>query len=144
MFTFEPGKDDSDETYWGEEVSFFYVLPSLRSFFLQFSSIKWKDRDFFFLILNSKIIELSGTELQNLRICLQKLQLQNWNLAQSNSQMLAVCWFCWFCPSMISFLKYLVIDCLFLVFQELNLGRDKVSLFGTFYSFQTTSVLLPG
>ncbi|OMO82867.1 hypothetical protein CCACVL1_11715 [Corchorus capsularis] len=38
----------------------------------------------------NKIIELSGTELQNLRICLQKLQLQNWNLAQSNSQMLAV------------------------------------------------------
>ncbi|XWS71871.1 hypothetical protein CRYUN_Cryun03dG0175100 [Craigia yunnanensis] len=46
----------------------------------------------------NKIIELSGTELQNLRNCLQKLQLQNWNLAQSNSQMLA----------------------------ELNLGRDKV------------------
>ncbi|XVF05752.1 hypothetical protein REPUB_Repub05bG0199300 [Reevesia pubescens] len=46
----------------------------------------------------NKIIELSGTELQNLRICLQKFQLQNWNLAQSNSQMLA----------------------------ELNLGRDRV------------------
>ncbi|XWS53338.1 hypothetical protein CRYUN_Cryun11dG0148500 [Craigia yunnanensis] len=46
----------------------------------------------------NKIIELSGTELQNLRICLEKLQLQNWNLAQSNSQMLA----------------------------ELNLGRDRV------------------
>ncbi|XVE59020.1 hypothetical protein DITRI_Ditri05aG0010900 [Diplodiscus trichospermus] len=45
-----------------------------------------------------KIIELSGTELQNLRLCLQKLQLQNWNLAQSNGQMLA----------------------------ELNLGRDRV------------------
>ncbi|KAK8490433.1 hypothetical protein V6N12_021159 [Hibiscus sabdariffa] len=46
----------------------------------------------------NKIIELSGTELQNLRICLQKLQLQNWNLAQSNTQMLA----------------------------ELNLGKDRV------------------
>ncbi|XVF46249.1 hypothetical protein PTKIN_Ptkin03bG0012400 [Pterospermum kingtungense] len=46
----------------------------------------------------NKIIELSATELQNLRMCLQKLQLQNWNLAQSNSQMLA----------------------------ELNLGRDRV------------------
>ncbi|XWS29028.1 hypothetical protein CRYUN_Cryun25bG0121600 [Craigia yunnanensis] len=46
----------------------------------------------------NKIIELSGTESQNLRICLQKLQLQNWNLAHSNSQMLA----------------------------ELNLGRDRV------------------
>ncbi|KAK9028989.1 hypothetical protein V6N11_026119 [Hibiscus sabdariffa] len=34
------------------------------------------------------IIELSGTELQNLRICLQKLQLQNWNLSQSNTRML--------------------------------------------------------
>ncbi|KAJ4725017.1 putative Shugoshin-1 [Melia azedarach] len=46
----------------------------------------------------NKIIELSGNELQNLRINLQKLQLQNWNLAQSNSQMLA----------------------------ELNLGREKL------------------
>ncbi|KAH1066724.1 hypothetical protein J1N35_031711 [Gossypium stocksii] len=46
----------------------------------------------------NKIIELSGTELQNLRTSLQKLQLQNWNLAQSNSQILA----------------------------ELNLGRDRV------------------
>ncbi|XVF68506.1 hypothetical protein PTKIN_Ptkin11bG0008000 [Pterospermum kingtungense] len=46
----------------------------------------------------NKIIELSGTELQKLRICFQKLQLQNWNLAQSNRQMLA----------------------------ELNLGRDRV------------------
>ncbi|GMI92044.1 hypothetical protein like AT3G44960 [Hibiscus trionum] len=45
-----------------------------------------------------KIIELSGTELQNLRSCLQKLQLQNWNLAQTNNQLLA----------------------------ELYLGRDKV------------------
>ncbi|GMI96964.1 hypothetical protein like AT3G44960 [Hibiscus trionum] len=46
----------------------------------------------------NKIIELSGTELENLRVCLQKLQLQNWNLAQSNTQMLA----------------------------ELNLGKDRV------------------
>ncbi|XP_031260218.1 shugoshin-1-like [Pistacia vera] len=45
----------------------------------------------------NKIIELSGNELQNLKINLQKLQLQNWNLAQSNSQMQA----------------------------ELNLGREK-------------------
>ncbi|KAL5565804.1 hypothetical protein UlMin_028968 [Ulmus minor] len=36
-----------------------------------------------------KIIELSGAELQKLRATLQKLQLQNWNLAQSNSQMSA-------------------------------------------------------
>ncbi|KAL4611540.1 hypothetical protein ACB092_08G131600 [Castanea dentata] len=46
----------------------------------------------------NKIIELSGAELQKMRVSLQKLQLQNWNLAQSNSQMLA----------------------------ELNLGKDKL------------------
>ncbi|KAI4322323.1 hypothetical protein L6164_022028 [Bauhinia variegata] len=37
----------------------------------------------------NKIIELSGAELQRLRSNIQKLQLQNLNLAQSNSQMLA-------------------------------------------------------
>lgn len=46
----------------------------------------------------NRIIELSGAELQTLRVSLQKLQLQNWNLAQSNSQMSA----------------------------ELNLGRERV------------------
>ncbi|BBH05040.1 Shugoshin [Prunus dulcis] len=46
----------------------------------------------------NKIVELSGAELQKLRISLQKLQQQNLNLAQSNSRMLA----------------------------ELNLGREKV------------------
>ncbi|KAK4286414.1 hypothetical protein QN277_002972 [Acacia crassicarpa] len=46
----------------------------------------------------NKIIELSGAELQRLRTNIQKLQLQNWNLAQSNSQMLA----------------------------ELNLGRERI------------------
>ncbi|XP_073272283.1 uncharacterized protein [Primulina huaijiensis] len=46
----------------------------------------------------NKILELSGVELQNLKSCLQKMQLQNWNLAQANSQMLA----------------------------ELNLGKDKI------------------
>ncbi|XP_015874505.3 shugoshin-1 isoform X1 [Ziziphus jujuba] len=46
----------------------------------------------------NKIIELSGEELQKMRASFQKLQLQNWNLAQSNSQMLA----------------------------ELHLGREKV------------------
>ncbi|VVA34256.1 PREDICTED: shugoshin-1 [Prunus dulcis] len=48
----------------------------------------------------NKIVELSGAELQKLRISLQKLQQQNLNLAQSNSRMLA----------------------------ELNLGREKVRL----------------
>lgn len=37
----------------------------------------------------NKIIELTGGELRNLRISLQKLQLQNWSLAQSNSHILA-------------------------------------------------------
>ncbi|GKV01300.1 hypothetical protein SLEP1_g13864 [Rubroshorea leprosula] len=37
----------------------------------------------------NKIIELSGMELKNMKVSLQKLQMQNWNLAQSNSQMLA-------------------------------------------------------
>ncbi|KAK4836729.1 hypothetical protein QYF36_027097 [Acer negundo] len=37
----------------------------------------------------NKIIELSGVELQKLRINLQKLQQQNSQLAQANSQMLA-------------------------------------------------------
>ncbi|KAJ6895175.1 hypothetical protein NC651_021614 [Populus alba x Populus x berolinensis] len=45
-----------------------------------------------------KIIELSGNKLRDLRMNYQKLQAQNWNLAQSNSQMLA----------------------------ELNLGREKL------------------
>ncbi|CAM8964483.1 unnamed protein product [Rhodiola kirilowii] len=37
----------------------------------------------------NKLIELSGAELQKMRIHLQKLKLQNWTLAQSNSQMQA-------------------------------------------------------
>ncbi|OWM68925.1 shugoshin-1 [Punica granatum] len=49
----------------------------------------------------NKIIELSGAELQRLRISYQKTQLQNWNLAQTNSQMLA----------------------------ELNLAKDKLKAF---------------
>ncbi|KAK3228353.1 hypothetical protein Dsin_000234 [Dipteronia sinensis] len=40
-------------------------------------------------MFHSKIIELSGVELQKLRINLQKLQQQNSQLAQANSQMLA-------------------------------------------------------
>ncbi|KAJ6739614.1 SHUGOSHIN 2 [Salix koriyanagi] len=46
----------------------------------------------------NKIIELSGNKLRDLRMNYQNLQLQNWNLAQSNSQLLA----------------------------ELNLGREKL------------------
>ncbi|TQE04040.1 hypothetical protein C1H46_010411 [Malus baccata] len=53
---------------------------------------------FILLLVFGKIVELSGAELQKLRISLQKLQQQNLSLAQSNSRMLA----------------------------ELNLGREKV------------------
>lgn len=42
------------------------------------------------MLVNSKTIELSGMELQKLRLNLQKLQQQNLQLAQANSQMLAV------------------------------------------------------
>ncbi|KAL3518439.1 hypothetical protein ACH5RR_021028 [Cinchona calisaya] len=37
----------------------------------------------------NKVIELNGIELQKLRINLQKMQMQNWNLAQANSLMIA-------------------------------------------------------
>lgn len=42
-------------------------------------------------VLNRKIIELAGAEIQKMRINLQKMQQRNHELAQSNSQMLAVC-----------------------------------------------------
>ncbi|KAG5124550.1 hypothetical protein JHK82_031287 [Glycine max] len=37
----------------------------------------------------NKIIEATGSELQRLRADVKKLQIQNWNLAQSNTHMLA-------------------------------------------------------
>ncbi|KAL1544109.1 hypothetical protein AAHA92_21004 [Salvia divinorum] len=37
----------------------------------------------------NKVIELSGSEVQSLKTCLQKMQMQNWTLAQTNSHMLA-------------------------------------------------------
>lgn len=37
----------------------------------------------------NKVIEVNGLELQKLRIVVQKTQLQNWSLAQSNSHMMA-------------------------------------------------------
>ncbi|KAL7595877.1 hypothetical protein Lser_V15G29015 [Lactuca serriola] len=37
----------------------------------------------------NKVIEVNGVELQKLRIIVQKTQLQNWSLAQSNSHMMA-------------------------------------------------------
>lgn len=42
------------------------------------------------VLVDSKIIELSGIELQKLRINLQKTKQQNFQLAQANNQMLAV------------------------------------------------------
>ncbi|XVE99218.1 hypothetical protein REPUB_Repub03eG0178500 [Reevesia pubescens] len=44
---------------------------------------------FFLILADSKVIELSGIELQKLRINLEKFQQQNLLLAQANSQMLA-------------------------------------------------------
>ncbi|KAB5561743.1 hypothetical protein DKX38_006700 [Salix brachista] len=44
----------------------------------------------FVWLLRNKIIELNGHKLRDLRMNYQNLQLQNWNLAQSNSQMLAL------------------------------------------------------
>lgn len=41
------------------------------------------------ILERNKIIDLSEAELQNLRASIQKLQLQNWHLAQSNSRFLA-------------------------------------------------------
>ncbi|XP_031122283.1 SHUGOSHIN 2-like [Ipomoea triloba] len=37
----------------------------------------------------NKIIEMTGMELKKLRVGVQRVQLQNWNLAQSNTHMLA-------------------------------------------------------
>lgn len=45
---------------------------------------------FFLTLVNSKIIELSAIKLQKLRVNYQQLQQQNLQLAQTNSQMLAV------------------------------------------------------
>lgn len=61
--------------------SFFFYLKSPSKHKLQ---IEFPER------FNSKIIDLSEAELQNLRASIQKLQLQNWHLAQSNSRFLAV------------------------------------------------------
>ncbi|KAF7805644.1 Shugoshin 2 [Senna tora] len=60
--------------------------------------LKEKDTLLQLLAERDKIIELNGAELMRLRANVQKLQLQNWNLAQSNSQILA----------------------------ELNLGRERI------------------
>ncbi|XP_075504219.1 uncharacterized protein LOC142541616 isoform X1 [Primulina tabacum] len=40
------------------------------------------------ILVNSKVLELSGIEIQKLRTSLLMMRLHNWNLAQSNSQML--------------------------------------------------------
>lgn len=68
----------------GMKMSWFFVV----NFIIQFMDLFWLD---FFNSVTSKIIEVTGIELQKMRISLQKLQQQNLQLAQANSQMLAVC-----------------------------------------------------
>ncbi|CAN4126593.1 unnamed protein product [Withania somnifera] len=43
------------------------------------------------LIERNKIIEITGVELEKLKIYVRKIQQQNQQLAQANSKMLAVC-----------------------------------------------------
>ena len=96
----------------------------------------------------SKLVELSGIEIQKLRINLRSVQEKNLQLAQANSQMLAVC------PILLCFdfvmiarlfetiwLKYGFIV-LFSCFscQELNTNRDRVSFSRTEFS-QTDAFL---
>lgn len=50
----------------------------------------------------SKIIELSGVEIQKLRINLRNVQEKNLQLAQANSHMLAVC-----SPSLVYMVQFL-------------------------------------
>ncbi|XAR63917.1 hypothetical protein NMG60_11024068 [Bertholletia excelsa] len=40
--------------------------------------------------VKNKLMEMTGMELQKMRINLQKLWLQSWNLAKSNSHILAM------------------------------------------------------
>ena len=79
------------------------------------------------------MIELNGIELQKLRINLQKMQMQNWNLAQANSVMIAVSFFS--ISSKVSpfntlqenFAIVLYNVSNLLIVQELNFGKEKVS-----------------
>lgn len=102
------------------------------------------------------MIERNGSEVQRLRADVKKLQMQNWNLAQNNSLMLAVSSLSYICIIHSKLLNYSLlfnnkhstelminelnlnflwlIECgdlnfLWLILQELNLGRDKVSSF---------------
>ncbi|RYR03663.1 hypothetical protein Ahy_B06g082802 [Arachis hypogaea] len=63
-----------------ERMTLLKLLAEKKKNLLLFSLIK---------IGNSKIIEWTKAEMQMLRGNVQKLQLQNWNLAQSNTHMLA-------------------------------------------------------
>ncbi|RYR77695.1 hypothetical protein Ahy_A01g002260 isoform D [Arachis hypogaea] len=64
-----------------ERMTLLKLLAEKKKNLLLFSLIK---------IGNSKIIEWTKAEMQMLRGNVQKLQLQNWNLAKSNTHMLAL------------------------------------------------------
>ena len=100
---------------WNESVMVFYCLHWLcHSISLEFF---WLD---FLNSVISKIIEVTGIELQKLRISLQKLQQQNLQLAQANSQMLAVCFPNPFSKPWCSFCFECILVCLW---QILVLGK---------------------
>ncbi|KAG4979886.1 hypothetical protein JHK85_033844 [Glycine max] len=63
------------------------TLPSDNNFIQQL--LKERTALIQLLAERNKIIEASGVELRRLRADVTKLQIQNWNLAQSNSHMLA-------------------------------------------------------
>ncbi|XP_073303535.1 uncharacterized protein [Primulina huaijiensis] len=78
----------------------------------------------------NKVIELSGIEIQKLRTSLLMMRLHNWNLAQSNSQMLTVGGVLdselFYDNSVdINSLGELT-SCELYLFQELSLGREKL------------------
>lgn len=81
---------------------------------------------FFFAVFNctySKIIESNGIELQKLKAELHQVQQQNVQLAQSNTQMLAVC-LAYFPHFDVSYVLYYIF-----VIKILLLGNINVLLF---------------
>lgn len=65
-------------------MSWLFIVYSLCCAFLELFRLDFLNS------VTSKIIEVTGIELQKLRISLLKLQEQNLQLAQANSQMSAV------------------------------------------------------
>lgn len=86
--------------------------------------------------LSSKIIEITGFELQKLKVSLQKANQQNWQLAQANSHMLAVSYLYpsifFFKNFFLPFLARYSDKCRFAL-QDLNLGKDRVSSLNMFF-----------